>query len=119
MHKDKEIIVSSKNLKTLKNEAAIKIQKVYKGYITRKWLREYLKTLYAAVIIQKHWRGYLARKRVKSIVSKVSESIFFQKENKRIRIDPIIEVDKSREASFEDSKINLDKWKDILFEVME
>jgi hypothetical protein len=71
VHKDKEIIVSSKNLKTLKNEAAIKIQKVYKGYITRKWLCEYLKTLYAAVIIQKHWRGYLARKRVKSIVSKV------------------------------------------------
>lgn len=36
--REKEVIISSKNLRKIQEEAAIKIQKVYKGYITRKWL---------------------------------------------------------------------------------
>ena len=45
--------------------AATTIQKVFRGYLTRKYIDEIKYMVRSIVKIQKVWRGYVCRKRVK------------------------------------------------------
>lgn len=46
-------------------EQARMIQKVYRGYITRKKLKPFIRNTKAALTIQRIWRGYISRKKEK------------------------------------------------------
>lgn len=52
-----------------KNEAAILIQKTFRGFLVRKYIKQFKRILLAVITIQKMWRGYKARKLFKSIKS--------------------------------------------------
>lgn len=52
----------------MENLAALKIQKFWRGYQTRKQIEHYKKAMLAVVTIQRYWRGYLARKKYRKTV---------------------------------------------------
>jgi hypothetical protein len=55
-----EIENCKSRVKELEHMAAIKIQKVFRGYLTRKYIRECFEHN-AAVTIQRAWRNYQAK----------------------------------------------------------
>ena len=79
----KHLIISNQNLFFCKNKCALKIQKIYKGYITRKVFYQIIsnkimnRIIFLLILIQKNIRRYLIKKHLKQAI--LIKNILFQR----------------------------------------
>ena len=79
----KHLIISNQNLFLCKNKCALKIQKIYKGFITRKVFYQIIsnkimnRIIFLLILIQKNIRRYLIKKHLKQAI--LIKNILFQR----------------------------------------
>ena len=96
------------------DRAATKIQKVFKGYIARKYIHEALFIQSKTIIIQRWWRKYLLKKKQINTKeqSKESSLITIKDFNESLKNDKI----KSFSGSKDPHKMNM---KDLIINILE